>query len=195
MASLHPGLWLQADARRGRSGPRKPSKARRAWRVLEVSPTAEQNGERGRVGRESDEQTLQSASVGAKTRSAGCTNHSIGGFPTMYEDKTLVCRDCGAEFVFTAGEQEFYAEKASRTSPPVARIAAPPARRTALPLPAKCTRRPVPLAARRPPCPSFRRAIVPSIAASALQLIVRLNGVTKSSVPHSRGGAFLFIKI
>jgi len=29
----------------------------------------------------------------------------------MYEDKTLVCRNCGSEFVFTAGEQEFYAEK------------------------------------------------------------------------------------
>ena len=29
----------------------------------------------------------------------------------MYQDKTLVCKDCGAEFVFTAGEQEFYAEK------------------------------------------------------------------------------------
>ena len=29
----------------------------------------------------------------------------------MYEDKTLVCKDCGNEFVFTAGEQEFYAEK------------------------------------------------------------------------------------
>ena len=29
----------------------------------------------------------------------------------MYEDKTLVCKECGEEFVFTAGEQEFYAEK------------------------------------------------------------------------------------
>ncbi len=29
----------------------------------------------------------------------------------MYEDKTLVCKECGKEFVFTAGEQEFYAEK------------------------------------------------------------------------------------
>ena len=29
----------------------------------------------------------------------------------MYEDKTLICKDCGAEFEFTAGEQEFYAEK------------------------------------------------------------------------------------
>lgn len=29
----------------------------------------------------------------------------------MYEDKTLICKECGKEFVFTAGEQEFYAEK------------------------------------------------------------------------------------
>ena len=26
----------------------------------------------------------------------------------MFEDKTLKCKECGAEFVFTAGEQEFY---------------------------------------------------------------------------------------
>ena len=30
---------------------------------------------------------------------------------TMYEDKTLICKECGNEFTFTAGEQEFYAEK------------------------------------------------------------------------------------
>ena len=29
-------------------------------------------------------------------------------------DKTLVCKDCGADFVFTEGEQQFYAEKAAR---------------------------------------------------------------------------------
>ncbi len=29
----------------------------------------------------------------------------------MYTDKTLTCKECGKEFVFTAGEQEFYAEK------------------------------------------------------------------------------------
>ena len=29
----------------------------------------------------------------------------------MYQDVTLICEDCGGEFVFTAGEQEFYAEK------------------------------------------------------------------------------------
>ena len=27
------------------------------------------------------------------------------------EDKTLICQDCGCEFTFTAGEQEFYKEK------------------------------------------------------------------------------------
>ena len=32
----------------------------------------------------------------------------------MYEDKTLVCKECGKEFVFTAGEQEFYAERGPR---------------------------------------------------------------------------------
>ena len=35
----------------------------------------------------------------------------------MYEDKTLVCKDCGSEFVFTAGEQEFYAEKGFKNEP------------------------------------------------------------------------------
>ena len=35
----------------------------------------------------------------------------------MFEDKTLVCKDCGAEFIFTAGEQEFYAEKGFQNEP------------------------------------------------------------------------------
>ena len=28
-----------------------------------------------------------------------------------FEDKTLNCRECGNDFVFTAGEQEFYQQK------------------------------------------------------------------------------------
>lgn len=32
-------------------------------------------------------------------------------------DKTLVCKDCGAEFVFTEGEQAFYESK--QFTPPV----------------------------------------------------------------------------
>ena len=35
----------------------------------------------------------------------------------MYEDKTLVCKECGKEFVFTAGEQEFYAERGVQNEP------------------------------------------------------------------------------
>lgn len=35
----------------------------------------------------------------------------------MYQDKTLICKDCGKEFVFTAGEQEFYAEKGFSNEP------------------------------------------------------------------------------
>ncbi len=34
-----------------------------------------------------------------------------------FKDKVLTCRDCGAEFVFTAGEQEFYAEKGFQHEP------------------------------------------------------------------------------
>ena len=41
----------------------------------------------------------------------------------MYEDKTLVCKDCGQEFTFTAGEQEFYAEKGFVNEPSAARLA------------------------------------------------------------------------
>lgn len=34
-----------------------------------------------------------------------------------YQDKTLICRDCGQEFTFTAGEQEFYAQKGFTNEP------------------------------------------------------------------------------
>ncbi|MFA5881003.1 MAG: zinc-ribbon domain containing protein [Eubacteriales bacterium] len=35
----------------------------------------------------------------------------------MMEDKTLTCRDCGEEFVFSASEQEFFAEKGFTNEP------------------------------------------------------------------------------
>src|SRR6476660_7780110 len=34
-----------------------------------------------------------------------------------YADRTLTCRDCGTEFVFTAGEQEFSAQKGFTNEP------------------------------------------------------------------------------
>lgn len=39
----------------------------------------------------------------------------IGTVP--FADKTLKCRDCGQEFVFTAGEQAFYQEKGFQNEP------------------------------------------------------------------------------
>ena len=35
----------------------------------------------------------------------------------MFEDKTLTCRECGQEFVFTTGEQEFYQQKGLLNEP------------------------------------------------------------------------------
>ena len=35
----------------------------------------------------------------------------------MYSDKTLTCRECGAEFVFSGSEQAFYAEKGFQNEP------------------------------------------------------------------------------
>ena len=46
----------------------------------------------------------------------------------MYQDETLTCRDCGKEFVFTASEQAFYAEKGFQNKPrrcPECRAAVP----------------------------------------------------------------------
>jgi len=33
------------------------------------------------------------------------------------QDKTITCKDCGAEFVFTVAEQEFYKEKGFENEP------------------------------------------------------------------------------
>ena len=35
----------------------------------------------------------------------------------MYQDKTLNCRECGMDFIFTASEQEFFAEKGFTNEP------------------------------------------------------------------------------
>jgi CxxC-x17-CxxC domain-containing protein len=34
-----------------------------------------------------------------------------------YQDRTLQCRDCGNEFTFTTGEQQFYAERGLTNQP------------------------------------------------------------------------------
>lgn len=35
----------------------------------------------------------------------------------MYQDKTLKCKECGSEFIFTSREQEFYAERGFQNEP------------------------------------------------------------------------------
>jgi len=35
----------------------------------------------------------------------------------MFEDKVLVCSDCGGDFIFTSGEQEFYSERGFSNEP------------------------------------------------------------------------------
>jgi CxxC-x17-CxxC domain-containing protein len=35
----------------------------------------------------------------------------------MYQDKTLTCKDCNRDFVFSASEQKFYAEKGFQNEP------------------------------------------------------------------------------
>lgn len=34
-----------------------------------------------------------------------------------FKDKTIVCRDCGTEFIFTSGEQTFFKEKGIENEP------------------------------------------------------------------------------
>lgn len=47
-------------------------------------------------------------------RNVWCFNFKEDNIMT---DKTLVCTDCGSEFVFTVGEQEFYKEKGFDNEP------------------------------------------------------------------------------
>lgn len=35
----------------------------------------------------------------------------------MFQDKIIVCKDCGQEFTFSASEQEFFAEKGFTNDP------------------------------------------------------------------------------
>lgn len=49
----------------------------------------------------------------------GANQHCVNFYKRyfMYSDKTIVCKDCGQEFTFTANEQEFYAEKGFTNEP------------------------------------------------------------------------------
>ena len=53
---------------------------------------------------------------GGQTAHIGETVGSWGR-PMEYRDKVLKCVECGAEFVFTAGEQAFFADKGFKNEP------------------------------------------------------------------------------
>ena len=84
----------------------------------------------------------------------------------MYEDKTLVCKECGNEFVFTAGEQEFYAERGFQNEPQRCK-ACRDARKNAARAPVSSSPLPAPVAAARQRFPSSPSPTVPYTAASA----------------------------
>ena len=84
----------------------------------------------------------------------------------MYEDKTLVCKECGKEFVFTAGEQEFYAERGFQNEPQRCK-ACRDARKNATRGPVSSSPLPALVAAARRRFPSSPSPTVPCTAASA----------------------------
>ena len=84
----------------------------------------------------------------------------------MFEDKTLVCKECGQEFVFTAGERSFTRRRALRTSPSAAKSAVTTERETSE-APERCTTPSALLVALPARFPSSPARIVLSTAATA----------------------------
>ena len=89
-----------------------------------------------------------------------------------FQDKSLNCVDCGAEFIWTAGEQLFFADKNFKNEPK--RCKSCKAKRASRPAsggggrPASASRRRPTArpAARKPPCRSGRRRAARCSAAS-----------------------------
>ena len=86
-----------------------------------------------------------------------------------YQDRVLKCAECGAEFVFTAGEQMFFADKGFKNEPK--RCKACKAKRADSAASQEDTseakpRRLVRNAGRRPRSPSNRRRVVRFTAAN-----------------------------
>ena len=84
----------------------------------------------------------------------------------MFEDKTLVCKECGNEFVFTAGEQEFYAARGFQNEPQRCK-ACRDARKNAARGPVSISPLSALPAAARPRCPSSPSPTVLCTAATA----------------------------
>ena len=114
----------------------------------------------------------------------------------MYQDKTLVCRDCGAEFVFTAGEQEFYAEKGFQNEPTRCKECRAARKANRASAPREMYETTCAACGKPTTVPFIPRATAPSTAASASPLTVRPDwGQRTETNPHARRGfvsVFLF---
>ena len=118
------GLWLKVDASRRRNDPHKRGKVpvsmvrlrckscRAAFRIECGARVAVVGGVK--LSSEPTDRRVWGQKPGQPTP---CAKIQKGVLYQMFEDKVLVCKDCGQEFTFTAGEQEFYAEKGFENEP------------------------------------------------------------------------------
>ena len=90
-----------------------------------------------------------------------------GRTDAVYEDRTLTCRDCGDSFIFSGGEQRFFAEKGLQNVPQRCPTCRANAKRVRMGGPANTTPPSATPVATRRWCPSPRAPIDPSIAAAA----------------------------
>jgi CxxC-x17-CxxC domain-containing protein len=118
------GLWLKVDASRRRNDPHKRGKVpvsmvrlrckscRAAFKTECGARVAVVGGVK--LSSEPTDRRVWGQKPGQPTP---CAKIQKGVLYQMFEDKVLVCKDCGQEFTFTAGEQEFYAEHGFQNEP------------------------------------------------------------------------------
>lgn len=123
-SSIKLGLWMKVDASRRRNDPHKRGKVpvsmvrlrckscRAAFRIECGARVAVVGGVK--LSSEPTDRRVWGQKPGQLTP---CAKIQKGVLYQMFEDKVLVCKDCGQEFTFTAGEQEFYAEKGFDNAP------------------------------------------------------------------------------
>ena len=114
------GLWLKVEASRRQNDPRKRSKISVSTVRLRCQSGRRMTPRGPVVGSKRLGANVPAGECGVKdqvSREAQSIFIYFGGILSMFEDKTLICKDCGKEFVFTAGEQAFYAEKGFQNEP------------------------------------------------------------------------------
>ena len=110
-----------------------------------------------------------------------------GEGPRVYQDRALFCRDCSEEFLFSSGEQSFFASKGLQNDPqrcPSCRAAAKRARSSRMAR-ASSMPRSAASAAARPSCRSPRGTTGRSTAARAS---TRSEPATAGAAPPDLGG-------